>query len=64
MSDPKRYHPPARIAEHPMVQQSFKVIGAMLIATGGTDLEADFIMSGEDGHGHQFHIEVTEVKNV
>lgn len=60
----KRYHPPARIAEHPMVKQAFQVLGAMLIATKAKDLEADFVMSDESGIStHQFHIEVTEVNN-
>lgn len=64
MSDgPKRYHPPARIAEHPMIQNAFRVMGAMLIATGGKDLEADFVMSDESGvSSHQFHVEVTKVE--
>lgn len=44
-----------------MVQQAFKVIGAMMLATNGKDLEGDFIMYATDGHGHQFHIEVTKV---
>lgn len=58
----RRYHPPARIANHPMVVNAFRVIGAMLIATKGKDLEADFTMASEDGTSmHQFHIEVTEV---
>jgi hypothetical protein len=43
-----------------MVQDAFKILGAMLIATKGKDLEADFTMAGEDG-AHQFHVEVTEV---
>lgn len=35
-------------------------MGAMLIATKGKDLEADFTMDG-DGATHQFHVEITEV---
>jgi hypothetical protein len=58
----KRYHPPARISEHPMVKDAFKVMGAMLIATKGKDLEADFALADEDGLLHQFHVEVTEVQ--
>lgn len=59
----RRYHPPTRIANHPMVQNAFQVIGAMLIATKGKDLEADFVMASEDGKlMHQFHVEVTEVE--
>lgn len=59
----KRYHPPARIATHPMVQQSLRVLGAMLIATKAKDLEADFVMSDESGiSSHQFHVEITEVE--
>lgn len=58
----KRYHPPQRIADHPMVQTAFKTLGAMLIATKGKDLEADFAMADEDGTLHQYHVEVVEVE--
>lgn len=59
----KRYHPPARIANHPMIQQAFRVMGAVLIATKAKDLEADFVMSDESGtSSHQFHVEITEVE--
>ena len=57
----KRYHPPVRFTDHPMVQEAFKTIGAMLIATKGKDLEADFAMCDEDGLLHQYHIEITDV---
>lgn len=59
----KRYHPPQRITEHPMIKQAFQVMGAMLIATKSKELEADFAMSDESGTSvHQFHVEVTEVE--
>lgn len=57
----KRYHPPERIAEHPMIQSAFQTIGALLIATNAKDLEADFAMSGPGQPTRQYHIEVTEV---
>lgn len=60
---PKRYHPHPRIAENPLVQQAFQVLGALLIATKSKDLEADFVMSDEAGiSSHQFHVEITEVE--
>jgi hypothetical protein len=59
----RRYHPPNRIAEHPMIKQAFQVMGAILIATKAKDLEADFVMSDESGtSSHQFHVEITEVE--
>jgi len=59
----KRYHPPERIADHPMIKQAFRVMGAVLIATKAKDLEADFVMSDESGTSvHQFHVEITEVE--
>jgi hypothetical protein len=59
----RRYHPPAAIADHPMIQQAFRVMGAVLIATKAKDLEADFVMSDESGaSSHQFHVEITEVE--
>lgn len=62
MSDPKRYHPPERISDHPAIQQAFTALGAVLIATKSKDLEADFTMEDEAGHKHQFHVEVAEVQ--
>lgn len=58
MSKSKRYHPPERIADHPLIQNAFKTIGAMLIATNASDFEADFTMGDLDGNLKQFHIEV------
>lgn len=58
----RRFHPDSKIANHPIIQTAFKTIGALLIATKGKDLEADFMMSDETGSMRQFHVEVTEVQ--
>lgn len=62
MANNKRYHPPDRIADHPMIKQAFQIMGAVLIATKAKDLEADFIMAGETGNAHRFHVEISEVQ--
>lgn len=58
----RRFHPDSKIANHPLIQTAFKTIGALLIATKGKDLEADFMMEDETGSMRQFHVEVTEVQ--
>lgn len=59
----QRFHPGSAVTDHPMIQQAFKTIGAILIATNGKDLEADFMMGDHDGNMKQFHVEVSEIQN-
>jgi hypothetical protein len=58
MSEPKRRSlVGTKIAEHPLILKSFATIGALLIATKATDLQADI-----DIGGRIFHFDVKEVK--
>jgi hypothetical protein len=59
----KRYHLENKATQLPQVQEAFKLLGALLIATNAKDLESDFSMEDKDtGKLRQFHLEIAEVQ--